>query len=542
MMSIKTKLIVAAFLVCFLLAGTEGFLIFKLNDVSNSYQKAFNNEVAYSMDTLEFCNTCAKMPIYLRGYLYTGDPMELDKFKKTEQEADEQLKELASGLQSKDDEKNYGELCKYYAEFKSYAQEAIDLKEKAKQEARERINGGGGTARENNENSYEYQLTTLMLSNSGTVEKVLTWAGILADAKTDSMQKVVAGNQQTVVELSRYSYYVLGALFLFGLFAAGFLGQMFSKPIKNLQREANRIAQGDLTSSGNMRHGNDEIGELISALENMRESLRVLVEGVKEKTQVLSDAAGNLFGQVAQASAASNQVASTISQIATTTEQVAENAGIIVEKGEETTSLAGRGGEGVTRITGQMKNIREAAEKSTQAINKLAQSSEKVSQAVDIITQIAEQTNLLALNAAIEASRAGESGRGFAVVAEEVRKLAEQSAQSANTIRNLIDDMRQEAQKAVTEVQTSASEIQSGETVIKETGELFGQIIERVQQYTEEVQNMASAAREINESIENIAAATQENNAVMEEISSAAESLQQLSIELQSLTDKFKSS
>ncbi len=541
MMSIKTKLIGAAFLVCFLLAGTEGFLIYKFNNVSNSYQKAFNNEVTYSLDTLEFCNTYAKMPIYLQSYLFTGNPMELDKFKTVEQIADEQLKKMASGLRNEDDEKSYGELSKYYAEFKSYAWEAIDLKEKAKQEALEKINGSGNTAGEGNESSYEYQLTTLMLSSSSIVDKVLTWSVILADRKTGSMRNVVAKNQQTVADLSRYSYYVLGTLFLLGLFAAGFLGHMFSKPIKNLQQEANRIAQGDLTSSGNTRHGSDEIGKLIAALDHMRESLRKLVDGVKEKTQVLSDAAGNLFGQVAQASAASNQVAATISQIATTAEQVAENAGKVAEKGEETTGLAGRGGEGVTRITCQMKNIREAAEKSTQAINKLAQSSEKVSQAVDIITQIAEQTNLLALNAAIEASRAGESGRGFAVVADEVRKLAEQSAQSANTIRNLIDDMRQEAQKAVAEVQTSAREIQAGETVIKETGELFEQIIDRLQQYTGDVQSMATAAREINESIENIAAATQENNAIMEEISSAAESLQQLSIELQSLTDKFRS-
>ena len=109
-----------------------------------------------------------------------------------------------------------------------------------------------------------------------------------------------------------------------------------------------------------------------------------------------------------------------------------------------------------------MKAIHEVVQNSTREVTELGDRSKAIGKVVDVITQIADQTNLLALNAAIEAARAGEYGRGFAVVAEEVKKLADGSAEAANQIAVIIREIQKEISRVVTTMSEGAEKVSEG--------------------------------------------------------------------------------
>jgi methyl-accepting chemotaxis protein len=187
-----------------------------------------------------------------------------------------------------------------------------------------------------------------------------------------------------------------------------------------------------------------------------------------------------------------------------------------------------------------MVDTRQSASKSgaivrsaVEAMSRIEQSSGKISQILSVIDEIAFQTNLLALNAGVEAARAGEAGRGFAVVAQEVRELAQRSANAAREIKTLIGQ--------------SEVEVASGVSLVRSTGEALVEIenlVNRVNDHVETIskatQEQATALQEINGSVNHMDQMTQQNAAMVEETTAASMSLSEQSRQLHELLERFR--
>jgi methyl-accepting chemotaxis protein len=198
-------------------------------------------------------------------------------------------------------------------------------------------------------------------------------------------------------------------------------------------------------------------------------------------------------------------------------------------------------------MIGEIHSVQEAVNQIAGSVKEFVDSTRAIASMTQLIKEIADQTNLLALNAAIEAARAGEQGRGFAVVADEVRKLAEKSAQSANEIDQVTNLLNQKSghveetvQEGLHSLQATQEHIERVSVVLTEAGEAVTRSSEGVNDIAASVGEQSQASADIAQHVEQIAHMSEENHAAVESNTRDIERLEQLAHELQALVGRFK--
>lgn len=359
------------------------------------------------------------------------------------------------------------------------------------------------------------------------------------------------------------------------------LTKIISRPIEVIVNGMTRAESGDLTARLNI-NTQDEFAYLGNKFNSMIENISILIKNTISVAEKVTFSSEQLDSIASDSSRATNDIASTVQMVATGTEdqaksieftsstinqmstaieEVAENANSVLHISQQTSDLASNGAENVRNAISQMNNINTTVNYTADSVRVLGEKSKHIGYIIDLITGIAKQTNLLALNAAIEAARAGEQGRGFAVVAEEVRKLAEQSADAAKQIANLIGEIQEETVILVKNMEAGITEVDNGTRVVNEAGQSFYQIVDSVNLVTTKIQEvsvateeMAAGAQEAVNSIHNVAciaqqtaasaqqvaAAAQEQSASTQEVAASASVLAGLSEELKKMVTNFK--
>ena len=196
---------------------------------------------------------------------------------------------------------------------------------------------------------------------------------------------------------------------------------------------------------------------------------------------------------------------------------------------QQTAAVAQEGSETVGQTVAGIAEIRDAVLSTARKIEDLGKSSQKIGEIVQVISGIADQTNLLALNAAIEAARAGEHGKGFAVVADEVRKLAERSATSAEEIAELIQSMQAGVDEAIAAMNLGTERVEHGTELARHAGEALERILHAVRGLHAQIESIAADAEQMRlgiqrvaESMDHVASITEHNTAATEEMAPRA--------------------
>lgn len=368
---------------------------------------------------------------------------------------------------------------------------------------------------------------------------------------------------------------------LIGLVAAVLIVRSITKPLNLLVRVTEKVSNGDLTQSITVKN-NDEVGQLGNSFNKMLVSLKELLTHVGEKSQLLAASSEELTASSEQNSQATEQVADAIQEVAAgtdhQTEMVKETTEVIKEMSTginqiklnaqnvsitsgEALNIVSTGEQSIQHLVLQMSKINDSVTDLGTVITSLGQRSEEINQIVNVISEIAGQTNLLALNAAIEAARAGEHGKGFAVVADEVRKLAEQSSKSTESIRELISSIQSDTKQAVESMNKGTQETEKGISVVNEAGNSFKEIqkfvdivTSQIQEVSASIEQLAQGSQQVVEAVseieeiakkttgqgQEVSAATEEQLASMQEIASSAASLSYMAEELQEAVNKFR--
>ncbi|WP_349508896.1 methyl-accepting chemotaxis protein [Agrobacterium vitis] len=295
--------------------------------------------------------------------------------------------------------------------------------------------------------------------------------------------------------------------------------------VTEVRRVIAALSSSDLTQDmrGNFQGAFAElqsnVNHAMATLREAMQSIRGASGTITDNSGELSSAANQLARRTEQQAAALEETAAALEEITTTVRTSTERAHEANQMVEQTRNSAGKSGE----------IVRSAID----AMGRIEQSSQKISQIISVIDEIAFQTNLLALNAGVEAARAGEAGRGFAVVAQEVRELAQRSANAAREIKALIN--------------TSADEVKGGVSLVLSTGEALNEIVGLVDHVNGHVASIARAAQEqsaalaeINTSVNQMDQMTQQNAAMVEETTAASQVLASESRQLLVQLERFR--
>ncbi|MCU6795537.1 methyl-accepting chemotaxis protein [Paenibacillus sp. WQ 127069] len=555
------KQIIIGFLIAPLLLGVIGGMSYRyLQTVNESYTALVEVQARAAFDSHVIQFDAAQQMNFLNAYFVVNESQYLQGFQSTNADLNELVGKVSNNLseEGKVTAKDISELNK---KLQTQADKVAALLKTDPKEAK--------------------RLISLEVLPTGSEIKNVTKT--IVDQQEQLMNEAYRTNAQLVESTRQMIVIASAAAILIALTFGMILAARISRPLAVVNRQLKDIAEGegDLTRQIVIR-SKGEFGELAGSFNQMVYKLRELIQQVGTHAEQFATHSVQLNSSAAETGEASERIATTVHEVAAGSVKqhisVAESSRIIDVISRHAERIAVKSShmsltvdhakeaayQGHDAIRTAMKQMTEAHKVMTsmnEVVGGLQDRALEIEKSIELITDIARRTNLLALNAGIESARAGEQGRGFAVVAGEVRSLAIQSAQSAETIVELIATIREETRKAAMLMNESTKVVDSGLQDVNHAGASFNSIVQSIGEIDQEMievtevsgqmetdtVHVAQAIHAIAEvaaananGTQHILASTQEQLASMGHMTGSIRHLSDVAGQLQLSIDRFK--
>ena len=366
----------------------------------------------------------------------------------------------------------------------------------------------------------------------------------------------------------RLSIIVFILLFiLISIFLSFIISTSISKPLNKIKNLIGEAKKGNLALNAE-DNGKDEITDLITDFNQMIESIKKLINQVRDSSKKVIESSKLVRKSANQSYISARQISEVINQVAMGSVDQAEEIGISAESindlalginvvednmkivsnvADKTKTLSYNAIEVVRLLNNKAFQTNEASEKVIEDIDDLSENMKEIERIIKTMSLIADQTNLLSLNASIEAAKAGDAGRGFSVVASEVKKLANQSKDSTKDIKNIIMNILNKTKRTKEVAYKANSAVSEQLEIVKKTDESFREInesmrnlMECVKEVSESIKKVLKSKEEAAESIENISAISEETASIAEEVSATTQEQTSASEELSNLSEELE--
>lgn len=560
-LSLTQKLFSGIGLILLFVTLGMGYNLWTLQNMTSQYEDMIRDDVMKMKAADDLSLGMTRQAYGVRGYILVQDDERRAQIERGAKEKKEAIEQLLALSNTDAETKELESMLSYATGYDDLAQEVI-------------------VAADNNDQDNIDRLTLRLMPD---VTASISETGERLQAETEA---TIVVKQQELERLGGQAFlYSTGIALLILLLTLGagyMLQRMVTVPLRQLSDEVGIVADGDLTRADLQALTRDEIGELMLGFNQMKGNLRELIDEVSRNAQEITAQSEELYASTEEMSSQTEETTRMIEQVVGETvnqaaaasksgqavavadegvERIATSIGTISQDVQTSLKLAERGEQTIQQAKQEVLALESETVTTGQSITALKQQSDEIALITEVIQSITDQTNLLALNAAIEAARAGEQGKGFAVVAEEVRKLAEQSKQSASQIAGLIESIQVQSNAVLERHAISARRVETNTALLEEATASFQQIVGQLHasvENTEQIRvasseiamttkqvataaiNMASDSEGTAETMRSVGETADAQLAMIQELNGVAESLGNMTGDLQTLIGRFQ--
>ncbi len=335
-------------------------------------------------------------------------------------------------------------------------------------------------------------------------------------------------------------------IFVASLVISFVLAGTLTRPLLEAMGLAESISNGDLTQRLKVQN-RDEVGRLGAALNKMGESLRLQIRRSLEVVNVLAASASEISATVSQLAASTSRTSSAVTEATTTVEELKQAARVssdqaknVADAAHQAVQVSESGRQATEDTVNRMRVIRNQMESIGETVVKLSEHSQAIENIIGSVQDIADQSNLLAVNASIEAARAGDQGKGFAVVAHEIKTLADQSRESTQQVRSILEETRKWVSAVVMATEQGGKAVDAGVEQSSLAGQSIQSLSGNVVVSSQAAALIDASAQQQFVGVEQVASAMTNIEQAMRQNLDGTTQLEQAAHKLQELGDSLK--